>query len=184
MYLYEQQNLRSYPFEQLPFHGKVRKDFITFLKPYSRILPDNLDLRIPSNVEEGVGYGRLICVFKCRTQVNVGEEVTEHHLAFMEELWPFTPRIPDVLMDVYGHKILYSLKPRKVFYVLEMSRILGPASIFRNPGMTSIPKGGLTKTKKMTGLFIQNYLAKEGCELFRLNMWNMKWGCKRSLDTR
>jgi hypothetical protein len=65
----------------------------------------------------------------CFSSWPVGEEVTEHHLAFMEELWPFTPRIPDVLVDVYGHKILYSLKTRKVFYVLEMSRILGPASI-------------------------------------------------------
>ena len=35
-----------------------------------------------------------------------------------------------------------------VFYVLEMSRILGPASIFRNPGMTSIPKGGLTFSER------------------------------------
>jgi hypothetical protein len=78
--------LRSYPFKQLPFHGKTRRDFVTFLKPYSKIPRQNLDLSKPDHFEEGVGYGRLICLFKFRTQVNLAHPVTEHHVAFLEEL--------------------------------------------------------------------------------------------------
>ena len=41
-------------------------------------------------------------------------------------------------------KILCSVKPGKIWYVIEIVRILGSASIFRNTGMTTIPKGGLS----------------------------------------
>ena len=179
----EQQILRSYPFTQLPFHGHVRQDFVAFLTPYCSIRPADLDLRNPKHVDQGVGYGRLICVFKCRTQIAAGHEVQEHHLVFIEELWTYTPRDsePDFLMQDYGHKMLYSVKPGKVYYVFEISRLLGPASISRNPGMTTIPKGALTKNqqKLASGPYRRNHLPQEGCEIFRLNMWIMKWGCKR-----
>ena len=176
-----QQILRSYPFTQVPFHGHVRQDFVAFLTPYCSIRPADLDLRNSKHVDQGVGYGRLICVFKCRTQIAAGHEVQEHHLVFIEELWPYTPRTPDFLMQHYGHKMLYSVKPGKVYYVFEISRLLGPASISRNPGMSTIPKGALTKNqqKLASGPYTKNHLAQEGCELFRLNMWIMKWGCKR-----
>ncbi len=81
-------------------------------------------------------------------------------------------------MDDYGHKLLYSVNPSKVCYVTEIARILGPAAIFRNPGMPNIPRGTLTR-HQYNGQFPLNHLAKEGCELFRLNMWLMRWGCKR-----
>ncbi len=75
----------------------------------------------------------------------------------------------------------FSLYRRKVYYVFEISRLLGPASISRNPGMPTIPRGALTKNqqKLVSGPYRKNHLAQEGCELFRLNMWIMKWGCKR-----
>ena len=142
--------LRSYPFIQLPFHGHVRQDFVTFLTPYCSIRPADLDLRNSKHVDQGVGYGRLICVFKCRTQIVARHEVQEHHLVFIEEIWPYTPRDsePDFLMQDYGHKMLYSVKPGKVYYVFEISRLLGPPSISRNPGMPTIPKGVLTKNQQ------------------------------------
>ena len=153
---------------------------MTFLKPYSKILPQKLDLSKPDHVEEGLGYGRLICVFKFRTVLRRGHQATEHHVAYLEELWPYTPQQPDYLMDEYGHKLLYSVNPRKVCYVMEIQRILGPAAIFRNPGMPNIPRGALTSRnrKKCNGQFPLNHLATEGCELFRLNVWLMRWGCK------
>ena len=78
---------------------------------------------------------------------------------------------------------MYSVKPSKICYVMEIARILGPVVICRNPGMTNIPKGALTiNRKKCNGQFPLNHLATEGCELFRLNMWLMRWGCKRHGD--
>jgi hypothetical protein len=47
--------------------------------------PD-LDLRNSKHVDQGVGYGHIICVFKCNTQVGTGHEVQEHHSVFIEEL--------------------------------------------------------------------------------------------------
>ena len=83
-------------------------------------------------------------------------------------------------MEEYEHKILYSVKPSKICYVIEIARILGSSSIFRNPGMTTIPKGGLVNNQqRLSTGFQKNHLATEGCELLRLNMWSMKWGCKR-----
>jgi len=156
---------------------------VTYVKSRFRRFLQHLDLRNPEHVDQGVGYGCLICVFKCRTQIAAGHEVQEHHLVFIEELWPYTPREsePDFLMQHYGHKMMYSVKPGKVYYVFEISRLLGPASISRNPGMSTIPKGALTKNqqKLASGPYKKNHLAQEGCELFRLNMWIMKWGCKR-----
>jgi hypothetical protein len=51
-------------------------------------------------------------------------------------------------MQHYGHKMMYSVKPGKVYYVFEISRLLGPASISRNPGMSTIPKDALTKNQQ------------------------------------
>ena len=81
-----QQILRTHPFQQLPFHKRRRQDFVTFLKPYSRISHGDLDFKNPDHVEDAVGYGRLICVFKFRKQVRKGLEVQEHHVTYMEEL--------------------------------------------------------------------------------------------------
>jgi hypothetical protein len=92
---------------------------------------------------------------KDRTLSDVGEEVKEHHLTYMEELWPqYTPLKPDVLMHVYGHELLFSVKPGKS--VIEVKWILGPASIFRNLGMTSIPKDSHKKPKEGRPIYAKN----------------------------
>ena len=96
----EKQILRSYPFTQLPFHGHIRQDFVDFLTPYCIIRTTDLYLRNSDHVDQDVGYDRLICVFKYRTQIDAGHEVQKHHLVFIEELWTYTPRDsePDFLM--------------------------------------------------------------------------------------
>jgi len=69
-----------------------------------------------------------------------------------EELWPYIPRKFDFLTEECGHKLLYSVKSGKIRLwhryatVIEIGRILGLASIFRNPGIT-IPEGALTNNQ-------------------------------------
>jgi hypothetical protein len=74
-----------------------------------------------------------------------------------------------------GHKMMYSVKPGKVYYVFEISRLLGPTSISRNPGMTTNPKGTKNQQKLASGPYGNYHLAQERCEFFRLKKWIMKW---------
>jgi hypothetical protein len=46
--------------------------------------------------------------------------------------------------------------------------------------MPNFPRGALTSNrKKRNGQLPLNHLLTEGCELFRLNVWLIRWCCKR-----
>jgi len=127
-----------------------------------------------------LGYGKVILLFRCRIQPTKNSAATTHDLAFIEELWPYTPPHQDIMAEAFGCSMFYSVSPHKVYYVISTADILAPAAIMRDPVHPTIPYGGL-RGKKMA-----NPDAKEdsagrkgtGSCLYRLNVWAMKWGTR------
>ena len=82
--------VRAYPFDHLSFHGRNRQDFIVWRTPYCEIESRDLDPSNPAHADK-LGYGKVILLFKCRIQPTKNSAATTHDLAFIEELWPYTP---------------------------------------------------------------------------------------------
>jgi hypothetical protein len=178
-----QMQIRAQPFPCLPYHDKTRTDYIMWRTSYSGIPHAQFDLNRPEHVAK-VGYGRVILLFKCAIAPNSHTSAEMHELAFIEELWRYTPSSPDDLQDKYGCTLLYRTSPVATFYVIRANEILGPAAICRNTAPARIPVGGLGRVAER-GLQSQvNPCARadkgpddtSGSELYRLNIWHMMWG--------
>ena len=107
-----------------------------------------------------------------------------HDLAFIEELWQYTPPTQDALQDEYGCTLLYRTSPMATFYVIRADEILGPAAICRNTAPPRIPTAGLGKVAERRRDNLVNPCAQadkgpddtSGSELYRLNIWHMMGG--------
>ena len=96
------------------------------------ISPASMDLERQDHEAE-LGYGRLVMLFKCWFNVKQGAPNVERDLAFIEEFWPYkNPSGTDTLCDDFGCTRLYATCPRKVYYVIDICHILGPAPITDN----------------------------------------------------
>jgi len=84
--------------------------------------------------ETELGCGRLVMLFKCWFNVKQGSPLVQRDLAFIEVFWPYKdPSGVDTLCDDFGCTRLYSTSPQKVYYVIDVGLILGPAPITRDP---------------------------------------------------
>ena len=175
--------LRAQPFKCLPYHDRARTDYIMWRTSYSGIPHAHFNLSRPEHLAK-VGYGRLILLFKCAISPNNLTSPAMHDLAFIEELWQYTPPTPDALQDEYGCTLLYRTSPMATFYVIRADEILGPAAICRNTAPPRIPTGGLGKVADRRLHSPVNPCAQadkgpndtSGSELYRLNIWHMMWG--------
>jgi hypothetical protein len=153
------------------------------MKPWMSISPDSLD---PSQKdhEAELGYGRLVMLFKCWFNVKQGSPNVQQDLAFIEEFWPYkNPSGVDTLCEDFGCTRLYSTSPQKVYYVIDISLILGPAPITRDPVNPTIPHGafkGFSALRKQTEY--QDARADtrkgsgDGSPLYIVNKWAFRWG--------
>ena len=112
----------------------------------------------PSNPAHAakLGYGKVILLFKCKVQPVDNAPLENHDLAFIEELWPYTPPYRDIMAEAFGCSMFYSVSPHKAYYVISASDILAPAAIMRDPVHPTIPHGGL-RGKKMAFRRTQGY---------------------------
>jgi hypothetical protein len=128
--VWEQQNVRVYPFKQL---GRVRQDFVTFLKPYC-IIPDPMHLSNSSTLKKTWVWSpdlsfQVQDTGKCRTRS------PRTSCGILWESVVLYTSVTRLFHDEYGHKLLYTVNPSKVCCVMKSSHILGPTTIFRNPGI-------------------------------------------------
>ena len=113
--------LRAHPFKHLPYHGKNRQDYAAWRPNYIDIPRDDYD---PSDPQHPVAYVRLIMLFKCGICPAQGVSEEEHSLAFVEELWPYTPPREDILQSKYECDMLYTTKPTPAYYVVNINSLL------------------------------------------------------------
>jgi hypothetical protein len=131
----------------------------------------------PSNPAHTKGYVQIIMFFKCDICPTKGAE--QHMLAFVEELWPYTPPTSDLLHDEYGCSILYSTHPHPAYYVVPIDSILGPAAIMRDPCTpTILPHGLRGVSKRNPSAVCDKIVGDKGSRLYRLNAFCMQWGDK------
>jgi hypothetical protein len=147
------------------------------------ISPDSMD---PSQKdhEAELGYGRLVMLFKCWFNVKQGSPLVQRDLAFIEEFWPYKdPSGVDTLCDDFGCTRLYSTSPQKVYYVIDIGLILGPAPITRDPVNPTIPHGafkGFSALRRQTEY--QDARpdtrkgSRDGSPLYIVNKWAFRWG--------
>jgi hypothetical protein len=130
----------------------------------------------------------MLCImlFKCVICQAAGVSEEEHSLAFVEELWPYTPPTEDMLQSNYACDMLYSTRPTPAYYVVNINSLLGAADIMRHPCTPTIPHDGLAAAKKTRGVQNKNpnvsadtnpgHSDGTGSALFRVNAWCMQWG--------
>lgn len=169
--------LRAQPFKDMPYHEHPRTDYIMWRTPYCNIADKDLDLTKPAHVAE-VGYGRVVLLFQCAVAPNKDTSPQMMDLAYIEELWRYSPRTKDQLDSEHGCTLLYRTSPMPTFYVIPASKILGPAAISRNTAPPRIPHGGLRGCKHLNPCAQADTGPQDssGSQLFRLNIWHMMWG--------
>ena len=97
---------------------------------------EDMDMNNQSHFAE-VSYGRLILLFKSRIADHVSRPSASdcRCLAFVEELWEYTPAQSDIdpIRTGFGCKRLYRTDPELTYYVIDVWRILGDAPIVADP---------------------------------------------------
>jgi len=127
----------------------------------------------------------------CRTRVFQGlcgsggaHSSDSHSLAFVEEYWRLPEQPTDPLCSEFKCVRLYSTTP-KVYYVIDMWRILWSAPIMQNAVHPTVPHGKSPKTAQQRK---QEYPSAtedskpgegDGSPPWIVNMWAMMWGTKR-----
>ena len=170
-----QMQIKSHPFEHLPFHGRVRKDCVLWRTTYSDISGRDFDPSKPEHAKH-IGVGQVLLLFKCLVQLKPGTLCVEKQLAFIEEYWPYRPARPDQLLEEFGCNLYYSTLPNKAYYVIDIQNILGPALILPNMCCQTIPKGGLTGVRSINLNAREDTNSARGNKLFRMNRWAMMRG--------
>ena len=76
----------------------------------------------------------IVMLFKCSFNVEQGAPPVQRDLAFIEEFWSYKKASgSDTLRDDFGCSRLYGTCPDKVYYVIDIAKILGPAPITPDP---------------------------------------------------
>ena len=165
------------------YHGHQRRDFITWMKPWASISPRSIDPSL-SDHESQLGYGRLVMLFKCDFNVERGGGAAQRDLAFIEEFWSYKdPKGLDTLCDEFGCSRLYGTSPNKVYYVIDIAQIIGPAPITPDPVNPTIPYGafnGISQHRRKTEYQDARTDSKnghgDGSPLYIVNKWAFRWG--------
>jgi len=105
--------------------------------------------------EDAVGCGRAIMFFEARIRPMGGVEGQIHRLVFVEEYWPLPSDIwkggaranRDILSSEFGCRRLYGGSPAKIYAVMKVECILGPAHIVADPIHRTIPHGSIHSSK-------------------------------------
>ena len=184
--------MRAHPFDHMPYFGETRTDCIMFRASWADrfygIGLDKYDLKQKAH-EDAVGCGHAIMFFEVRIRPMPAVEGQIHRLVFVEEYWPLPSDIwkggaranRDILSSEFGCRRLYGGSPAKIYAVMKVECILGPAHIVADPIHRTIPHGSIHSSKLDYGRADTSVGAHNGCELFRLNKWTTTWGSEGAL---
>ena len=108
----------------------------------------------------------------------------QRDLAFIEEFWSYKdPKGLDTLCDEFGCSRLYGTSPNKVYYVIDIAQIIGPAPITPDPVNPTIPYGafnGISQHRRKTKYQDARTDSKnghgDGSPLYIVNKWAFRWG--------
>ena len=115
-----------------------------------------------------------------------------HTLAFVEEYWPLPHDIwkggagqnRDILSTEFSCLRLYGGSPAKIYTIMPIDCILGPAHIVPDPVHRTIPHARIKSLSLLHGRADTSAGSDNGSELYRLNMWTMTWGSEEPLLER
>jgi hypothetical protein len=175
--------IRALPFDNVLFHGKIKRDHIVFIPTWCDKVPHTLDFQNEED-RKRLSYGSVVLFFKTYLSVDKNGVRQEHDLAFVEELWPWetVPGKGDVLGSEFHCRRLYGAAPKRIYQVIDTWRILGSAPVIRDPCRPTIPPGTLPKdshTRKTLYRYAKedsSLSQKDGSALYIVNWWAMKWG--------
>jgi len=80
-----------------------------------------------------------------------------------------------------GCRRLYAGSPAKIYTVMRVDCILGPAHIVADPVHRTIPHASVYTSKLEHGRADTRVGSHNGSELFRLNRWTTTWGSESAL---
>ena len=135
----------------MTFHNANRSDWIMFVPPWCEFSAGESEHDLDFNKQrdfDRISYGRLILVFKSRIATNITVPLIvseERSLAFVEELWKYTPENndADAIRQDFGCTRLYRTRPEPTYYVIDAWRIISDAPIVPDPINSTIPYKGL-----------------------------------------
>ena len=180
-----QATLRAFPWTHMTFHDVNRSDWIMFLPPWCEFPAGETEQDVDFNKQshfDRVSYGRLILLFKSR----IAPDITtfpvvsqEADLAFVEELWRYTPENndADVVRQDFGCTRLYRTHPEPTYYVIDAWRIISDAPIVPDPINPTIPfkglkyRGAARHNPNPSAMADSRSGRRDGSALFIVNRW-------------
>ena len=184
--------LRAHPFQHMLYFDETRTDCIMFraawAERFNGVAMEQYDLAQQAH-QDAVGYGRVILFFQARIRPMKGVEGTHHRLAFVEEFWPLPEGIwkggasanRDILSTEFGCRRLYGGSPQKIYTVMRIECILGPAHIVPDPVHRTVPHASVFSSKLDHGRSDTSSGSGTGSELFRLYRWTTTWASEGAL---
>ena len=111
----------------MTFHDQNRSDWIMFVPPWCEFPAGESERNMDFNQQryiDRVRYGRLVLVFKARIApdiITVPIVSEEKSLAFVEELWRYSPENndADIIRQDFGCTRLYRTHPEPTYYVID-----------------------------------------------------------------
>ena len=184
--------IRAQPFAHMTFHSATRTDCVLFRPTWgeeSHGIPlDQYDLSREDH-EKALGFARVILLFQCRIRPAPGVAPSWHKLAFVEEYWPLPENIwkggdaanRRLMSSEFGCRSLYAGSPDRIYSVIRVSTILGPASISRDPCHATVPHNSMRAGSRLLhGRADTRSGAANGSELYVLNKWIMTRGSEHA----
>jgi len=163
--------IRAHPFDNLLFHGKVKRDYIAFIPTWCDVEPHVLDFHQAED-RKRLSYGAIVLFFTM----------------YLSRVFPYVnvmnwrllkncgrgKRI-DVLASEFGCPRLYGAAPKRIYQVIDTLRILGSAPVMRDPCRQTIPSG-TPCVRHRYAKADSSHSQRDGSVLYIVNWWSMKWG--------
>ena len=169
----------------MTFHNHNRSDWIMFIHPWCECPAGESEQDMNFNQKryfDRLSYGRLILLFKARIAPSIkhhSEQCEEKCLAFIEELWTYSPgsNEVDLIQSEFGCPRLCRTHPAPTYYVIDVWRILSDAPIIPDPINQTIPfkslkyRGAVRHNPNPSAMADSAAGKHDGSALFIVNRW-------------
>ena len=169
------------------FRGAKRQDAVAFLAPYKQQDVMKFDPHKAAH-RRRIGYAFVVMFFSCRVRQDSKPAPVTKDLALIEELWHLPCREQADMADNCGVEYLYRVGPRRIYYVIEVNRILAPAVVTQDTHTPTIPRGMLPTDRVERNLKYDQAKADakgvpgSGSQVYRVDTIKMKWGVAHRQD--
>ena len=121
-------------------------------------------------------------------QINCNPASVNKDLALIKELWHLPCREQADMAENCGVEYLYRVCPRRIYYVIDVNRILAPAAVTKDTHTHTIPRGMLPTDRAEREMKYDQAKADakglpgSGSEVYRVNTIKMMWGVAQRPD--